>query len=303
LKKKSLAITLIIFLLLGIGIYKNNSINKKILSLFKNRTEQADSNKTNIDDTRITDSTLPKEGPALKAEKPEENKKTTDNTKKSKTVAAVKQTKVQVKPKVIVIDAGHGGTVNSDKERISPDSNVMKLKYAYGATGIYTKVPEYKINLYVSLKLANYLHKAGYKVILTRTSNFQSISNIERAVIGNNNKADLVIRIHADGSSNHAVTGATTLVPGDRGYAKGISTVSRKYGTIIQKSLIDTVGMKNRGVVQRTDLTAFNWSKVPVVLVEMGFLSNENEDKLLSNSLYQDKIAKGLFYGINKVLK
>ena len=61
--------------------------------------------------------------------------------------------------------------------------------------------------------------------------------------------------------------------------------------------------MKNRGVVQRTDLTAFNWSKVPVVLVEMGFLSNENEDKLLSNSSYQDKIAKGLFYGINKAIK
>ena len=51
--------------------------------------------------------------------------------------------------------------------------------------------------------------------------------------------------------------------------------------------------MKNRGVVERTDLTGFNWSKVPVILVETGFLSNPQEDKLLNSEEYQNKIAKG----------
>lgn len=172
-----------------------------------------------------------------------------------------------------------------------------------GTSGIYTRIPEYDLNLKVSLKLSDYLKKEGYKVILTRTSNLELLSNIERAEIGNNSKADLVIRIHADGSDNKEIAGASTLVPGNVGYAKDIYTISKKYGEIIHKSLIDGCKMKNRGVNQRNDLTGFNWSKVPVVLVELGFMSNVNEDKLLATDSYQDKIAKSLMTGINNALK
>ena len=61
--------------------------------------------------------------------------------------------------------------------------------------------------------------------------------------------------------------------------------------------------MNDRGVVERDDMTGFNWSKVPVILVEMGFLSNRSEDQMLSTGAYQDKLAKGLADGIEAALK
>lgn len=61
--------------------------------------------------------------------------------------------------------------------------------------------------------------------------------------------------------------------------------------------------MSNRGVIERNDLTGFNWSKVPVVLVEMGFMSNPEEDRLLSDDNYQNKLAEGLCKGIMEALK
>lgn len=96
----------------------------------------------------------------------------------------------------------------------------MKAKNVVGATGIVTKTPEYDLNLKVALKLKKYLIDAGYKVIMTRTTNSQVISNIERAEIGNKNKADLVIKIHADSSFDTSIKGASMLVPGKVGYAK-----------------------------------------------------------------------------------
>ena len=137
---------------------------------------------------------------------------------------------------------------------------------------------------------------------MTKTTPQESPGNIERAEIGNKNNADLVIRVHADSSESSNSSGASMLVPAPIGNAKDISETSRKYGQVVLESLIHEVGMKNRGIVERTDLTGFNWSKVPVILVETGFLSNPQEDKLLNSEEYQNKIAKGLFNGIDKAL-
>lgn len=203
---------------------------------------------------------------------------------------------------VIVLDPGHGGTLSKDKEPNAPGSKTMKYRNVSGATGISTKTPEPVINLAVALKLKKHLIQAGYKVIMTRTTADKTISNIERAEIGNINNATLVLRIHADGSSNTNVKGASMLVPGNVGYAKDVSDISRKYGECILDTLINEVGMPNRGIRERKDITGFNWSKVPVVLVEMGYQTNPEEDKLLASDSYQEKIALALFNGIDKAL-
>lgn len=59
-------------------------------------------------------------------------------------------------------------------------------------------------------------------------------------------------------------------VPTLIGYAKNISQISRKYGEIILKGLVVETQTYNRGIIAREDITGFNWSKAPVVLVEMG---------------------------------
>jgi N-acetylmuramoyl-L-alanine amidase len=205
--------------------------------------------------------------------------------------------------KVIVVDAGHGGKSTSATEPVSPGSSTMKAKNVSGATGNWTKTPESVITLNVAQKLRDNLSSKGYTVIMTRNSASETISNIERAEIGNNNNAALVIRIHADSADGSSAKGASMLVPGEVGYAKDIYKISQSYGKTIFNTLLNEVGMKSRGIVTRTDLTGFNWSKVPVVLIEMGFLSNEEEDRLLATDAYQEKIAKSLSNGIDAALK
>lgn len=235
-----------------------------------------------------------------------DNKKIEPQKDANKSIAPEKQDEgsqeVKSSGKTIVIDPGHGGKVTSEKEAVSPDSNELKPKNVEGATGVSTRTPEHVIALNVSMKLKALLEKDGYKVIMTRTTSTESIGNIARAEIGNKNNADLVIRIHADSTDSSSVKGASMLVPGNVGYAKSISSISKQYGQIILKELISNVGMNNRGVVTRNDLTGFNWSKVPVVLIEMGFLSNPDEDKLLSSDSYEQKIAVGLEKGIVNAL-
>ena len=205
--------------------------------------------------------------------------------------------------KTVVIDPGHGALGNSGKEKQSPDSNIMKIKDPGGAQGISTKVPEYVINMKVSLKLKALLEQNNINVIMTKTENNVSPGNIERAGTGNVSNADLAIRIHCDSAETQSVNGASMLVPASVGYAKNISTISKQYGQTILNNLVAEAGMYNRGISERSDLTGFNWSKVPVVLVELGFMSNQNEDRLLNEEKYEDKLAKGLCNGILKALE
>lgn len=223
--------------------------------------------------------------------------------KQSTPTKATDASSVNKNNKVIVVDAGHGGKSTSEKEPVAPGSSEMKAKNVSGATGNWTKTPEHVIALKVSQKLRDSLISKGYTVIMTRNSSAETISNIERAEIGNTNNAALVIRIHADSADSSSAKGASMLVPGEVGYAKDIYKVSQSYGKTIFNTLLNEVGMKSRGIVTRTDLTGFNWSKVPVVLIEMGFLSNEEEDRLLSTDAYQEKIAIGLADGIDAALK
>lgn len=201
---------------------------------------------------------------------------------------------------VIVIDPGHGPWVNLDMEPIAPGSEVTKRKYGVGATGVVTGTLEREINLNVSLMLRDLLEKDGYTVIMTRTDHKTISSNIDRANLANDNNANLMIRIHSDSFKDSKVHGASMLVPGNVGYAVDIVDISRVYGEIILNTLTEEVGMKNRGVITRTDQTGFNWSKVPIMTVELGFLSNPDEDRLLSSSDYQTKLAQALYKGIVK---
>lgn len=253
------------------------------------------------------DSEATKSAPSSKTSDKEKNdkdnsKKVVENSQDNKKQNVEGEKPKEVKKKVIVLDPGHGNRSNLEKEAIYPGATELKIKDGGGAEGINSKTPEYVIAMGITVKLKGLLENKGYTVIMTKTTPQESPGNIERAEVGNKNNADLVIRVHADSSESSNVSGASMLVPAPIGYAKNISEISRKCGQVVLESLIDEVGIKNKGVVERNDLTGFNWSKVPVILVETGFLSNPQEDKLLNSEEYQNKIAKGLFDGIDKVL-
>ena len=200
----------------------------------------------------------------------------------------------------IVIDPGHSSTGTSGYEPVSPNSSTTKLKDGLGATGSYTNIPEHKTNMSVALLVKKELTSKGYNVILTKQDVAESKSNIERAEVGNKNNADLVVRIHADSAENSSISGASMHVPANNEYTSSFYKISKSYGTKILNTYVDEIGIKNRGVIERNDLTGFNWSKVPVVLIEMGFLSNKEDDNFVSNTANHPKIAKAISDGIDK---
>ncbi|BDB01342.1 N-acetylmuramoyl-L-alanine amidase family protein [Clostridium botulinum] len=212
------------------------------------------------------------------------------------------KSKENLKNKIIVIDPGHANRSNLELERVSPDSEEKKIKDGGGADGVNSKTPEYLIAMDVASKLKETLQKEGYTVIMTKNKHSESLGNIERAEVGNKNNANLVIRIHADSADLEDAKGASILVPSKKGYASEINELSKKYGGILLSEMVASANMNNRGVVEREDMTGFNWSKVPVVLVEMGFLSNAEEDKLLNTEEYRIKIVQGLTEGIKKAI-
>lgn len=242
-----------------------------------------------------------KEAAASKDTNTSANTAVNDNTIIAAASAVPKTT---TSKKVIIIDPGHANRSNLEKEPIAPGSSQMKIKDGGGAEGVVTKVSEQSINLKVAFKLRDLLQGMGYTVIMTKTREDQSLGNVERAQVGNNANAALVIRIHADSSDTSSARGASMLVPAAiNENTKAIYKESRSYGTTILNTLVREAGMCSRGVVERSDMTGFNWSKVPVVLVEMGFLSNPEEDKLLASQAYEDKLAKGLADGISEAVK
>lgn len=202
--------------------------------------------------------------------------------------------------KTVVIDPGHQKKGDSSKEPMGPGATETKAKVTTGATGIYTKQKESELVLKVALLLEKALKEEGYNVIMTRTTNNINISNKERATIANNADADAFVRLHADSYSDSSVNGISTLCQtANNKYNGDIADKSYKLSKSVLDNMVKITGAKSRGVTRTDTMSGINWSKVPVTIIEMGFLSNEKEDKLLASSSYQNKLVQGMVDGIN----
>ena len=130
---------------------------------------------------------------------------------------------------------------------------------------------------------------------MTRTGDGYRGGNRERAAFCNARGAALMIRIHADGSTDPTRRGASTLVPARRrGWTDDVYTDSRQGRRLVQRELVRATGARDLGMVERSDLMGFNWADIPVVLVETGFMTNPRERELLRSAAYQRRIARGL---------
>jgi N-acetylmuramoyl-L-alanine amidase len=197
--------------------------------------------------------------------------------------------------KIVVIDPGHQARADLSTEPIGPGSSQMKEKTSSGTQGVVTGTPESELDLDVSLQLRDALQAYGIKVVMTRTSEDVDLSNIDRAKVANEAHADLFVRIHADGNEDHSMDGIHVLYPASLpGWTDTIAEVSKEAAMLAQRELIAATGAADRGIDVRDDMTGFNWSKVPVILPEIGFMSNPAEDRRLADAGYQAKIVKGL---------
>ncbi len=206
---------------------------------------------------------------------------------------------------VVVVDAGHNARPNLATEPIGPGARTRKIKDGGGATGVVSGTPEAVVTLDVSLRLRRLLERAGVRVVMTRTrTSGVSAGNIARARIANRADADLFLRVHADSAPDPRARGSHTLYPAFRtGWTDDIYAASKRAAGIVQRALAGRLRSRNRGLDERSDITGFNWSNVPAILVELGFLSNPVEDRLLSTPAYRQRAARGLCEGTLRFLR
>jgi len=200
---------------------------------------------------------------------------------------------------LICLDPGHGTppAIGRQTEPIGPGSSVRKIKDGGGAPG------EAPVALAIALKTRTLLQKEGLRVAMTRTGPTYIGGNIERARFCNVRHAALMIRIHADGSSNTALHGVQMLYPAfHKGWTDDIYSQSLRAARIVQRAVVHETGAADLGLQPRTDLTGFNWANVPAILIESGFMTNPRERALLQSSAYEWKVARGIVAGTNAYL-
>jgi N-acetylmuramoyl-L-alanine amidase len=200
---------------------------------------------------------------------------------------------------LVCLDPGHGTppAVGRQTEPIGPGSRIMKIKDGGGAAG------EAAVALAIARRTRALLLARGYRVAMTRTGPTIALGdgngNIARARFCNRRHAALMVRIHADGSTDRSLHGVSTLVPAwHRGWTDDVYAPSVRAGRAVQQAVVRSTGAADRGVVRRSDLTGFNWADVPAVLVEAGFLSNPTEERRLHTGAYQLRVARGLVAGV-----
>ena len=183
---------------------------------------------------------------------------------------------------VIVLDAGHGG--------MDP-----------GKVGIHDE-KEKDINLSIIYKLKELLEENDVKIILTREGDdglyTQEDKNKKKADLNkrldiiDNSGALLVVSIHQNAYPSQDVHGAQV-------FYQEKSPVGRQLAQCVQTELINGLDKENtRQIKGNGSYYLLKKSQIPMIIVECGFLSNDEEAKKLKDEAYQESLAEGIAQGI-----
>ena len=204
------------------------------------------------------------------------------------------------RPQTVVIDPGHSKVVAAGTEPLGPGSLEQKAADASGTAGVSTGVPEYELTLSVSLKLREELKLRGYTVLMTRESNDVPVSCVQRADVANQAGADAYVRIHANGAENQSAVGATTIcITPQNPYVPGLYGESRRLSDCVIGKFCEAAGCENDGVWETDTMSGNNWSQVPTTIVEMGYMTNPEEDQKMQTPEYQAQMVKGIADGLD----
>lgn len=201
---------------------------------------------------------------------------------------------------IVTIDAGHQQYANLDYEPNGPGSDTMKYKVSGGTSGIATGKPEFELTLEIALKLRDELTNRGYSVVMVRESNEVDISNAERAMIANDAGSDAFIRIHGNGLDDQSVAGAVTLCQTpDNPYNGDVYSSSRYLSDCVLQAYCEATGIRYMYVSETDTMTGINWARVPNTILELGFMTNYDEDLKMSDQNFQDSMVYGIANGID----
>lgn len=202
----------------------------------------------------------------------------------------------------VALDPGHQGywVDMSAQEPDGPGSYTTKMRCTSGTVGSYTGLYEYELNLMISLKVRNMLEAKGYQVFMTREDNDANISNAERAQAASASGAEIYVRIHANGDESHTQSGALTLYPSESNpYVSYLSADSLLLANSILTDYCAVTGFANLGNMPSDNMTGINWSTIPVMILEMGFMTHPTDDERMADENFQNTMALGIVNGID----
>ncbi len=179
---------------------------------------------------------------------------------------------------LIVIDAGHGGF----------DLGAHSQTYE-----------EKEICLKTALYLRKYLEKAGYHVIMTRSRD-EYLPLKKRAEIANQSKCQILISIHCNSAKNTSAKGIEIFYT--QKTEPWRAKKSKQLAQTILSSLLSQTGADSRGI-KEGNFCVIRETKMPSILIETGFLTNEEERKKLNNDFYLDTVAKSITSGVDQYFK
>lgn len=218
--------------------------------------------------------------------------------------AALEQEKEEASQYLIAIDPGHQGRGNFEQEPIGPGAGETKNKVAGGTSGVSTGVPEYELTLDIGLQLRDALVEKGYNVLMIRETHDVNISNAERAQMANEANADAFIRLHANGAGSSSARGAITMCQtSSNPYNGEYYEKSRELSEKILEAYTEVTGIANMGIQETDTMSGINWCTVPVTILEMGFMTNPDEDELMQDPDFQEKMVDGIVQGIEAYLE
>lgn len=207
---------------------------------------------------------------------------------------------VEANGKKVAIDAGHQKGTVTGEEAIGPDAEEETAKQTLGNTSASNSKEEYVLTLEVAMYLKEELLNRGYEVFMIREKDKCTLSEAERATEASNSGSDIFVSLHANNSEDENVSGALTIAPSNENpYVTDTIEESLNLCTLISTYMTQANGFQNHGVLRDDNMANINWSTIPTAIVEMGFLSNQNDAFNMADEVIQKAIARGIANGID----